>query len=257
MTEPRRREFEFELPMGYEDQDGRVHRTAVLRKMTGRDEAVMADKRYRTNGAKMITELIGNCLVRLGELDAPGPQVVQRLFSADRHFLLVRLREITFGPRMRATYSCAACHEATERTEDLTELEVVRLEDGEPPQDMVVRLEDGYVDRAGNVYDSMVFRYPVGTDEERIAAQARENVSRGKNALLARCLREMGDMPKAKVEALGSAVFVDLTLADRALIDHAMNNGGPGIKLRRTITCEGCGRDYEASLDMSNFLAAS
>jgi hypothetical protein len=103
----------------------------------------------------------------------------------------------------------------------------------------------------------MVFRYPVGTDEERIASQARENASHGKNALLARCLRAMGDMPTPKLEALGSAVFADLTLADRALIDHAMNNGGPGVKLRRTITCDGCGRDYSASLDMSNFLVAS
>ncbi|MFG3257560.1 hypothetical protein [Streptomyces sp. NPDC048172] len=257
MPEPRRREFELELPMGYEDQDGRVHRSAVLRKMTGRDEAVMADKRYRNNGAKMITELLGNCLVRLGDLESPGSHVVQRLFSADRHFLLVRLREITFGPQMRATYSCATCHEATERTEDLAELEVVRLEDGQLPEDMVVELDDGYVDRAGNVYDSMVFRYPVGTDEERIASQAKENASRGKNALLARCLRAMGDMPTPKLEALGSAVFADLTLADRARIDHAMNNGGPGIKLRRTITCDGCGRDYSASLDMSNFLVAS
>lgn len=257
MTEPRRREFELELPMGYEDQDGRVHRIAVLRKMTGRDEAVMADKRYRNNGAKMITELLANCLVRLGDLEAPGPPVVQRLFSADRHFLLVRLREITFGPQLRAAYSCTACHQATERIEDLAELEVVRLEDGEMPEDMVVRLDDGYVDRAGNVYDSMSFRYPIGTDEERIASQARDNASRGKNALLARCLRAMGDMPTPKLEALGTAVFADLTLADRALIDHAMNNGGPGIKLRRTITCDGCGRDYSASLDMSNFLVAS
>jgi hypothetical protein len=257
MTEPRRREFELELPMGYEDQDGRVHRTVVLRKMTGRDEAVMADKRYRNNGAKMITELLGNCLVRLGDLDSPGPRVVQRLFSADRHFLLVRLREITFGPYMRATYSCTTCHQATECTEDLAELEVVPLEDGQLPEDMVVRLDDGYVDRAGNIYDSMAFRYPVGSDEERIAPQARENASHGKNALLARCLRTMGDMPTPKLEALGSAIFADLTLADRALIDTAMNNGGPGIKLRRTITCDGCGRDYSASLDMSNFLVAS
>jgi hypothetical protein len=253
----RPREFTVELPIGYEDPDGQVHRDATLRKMTGRDEAVMADKRNRSNGARMITELLGNCLVRLGTLDRPGASAAQRLYSADRHFLLVKLREITFGPEMAATYSCATCQQATATVEDLTDLEVVRLGRGELLEDVVVHLEDGYVDRSGAVFDAMVFRHPTGADEERIAAAVRENAAHGKNALLARCLKAMGDMPTPRMEALGTSIFNDMTLSDRGLIDHAMNNGGPGIKLRRSVTCSGCGRDYTAALDMSNFLVAS
>jgi hypothetical protein len=256
-VESRAREFEFELPIGYEDQDGQVHRTAVLRKMTGRDEAIMADKRNRSNGARLITELIGNCLVRLGGIASPGAKAAQKLFSADRHFLLVKLREITFGPEMQATYSCPTCHQATVLIEDLSELEVTRLANGELLEDVVVHLEDGYVDRSGNVYECMVFRHPTGADEERIAALIRENASHGKNALLARCLKSMGDMPGPKLEALGTAIFSDMTLSDRALIDREMNNGGPGIELRHDIICGGCGREYSAALDMTNFLSAS
>jgi hypothetical protein len=255
--EARRREFEFELPIGYEDADGQIYRTAVLRKMTGRDEAVMADKRSRANGARMITELLAGCLVRLGSIEKPGVKVTQQMFSADRHFLLVKLREITFGKEMQATYSCATCRQATVVIEDLSELEVVRLPAGSLPEDMVVGLDDGYVDRTGEVYQTLLFRYPTGLDEERIAATVRENASRGKNALLARCLTTMGDLPEAKLEALGTSIFADLTLADRGAIDHAMNNGGPGIKLRRIVLCDNCGREYEAALDMSNFLVAS
>ena len=255
--EVHRREFEFELPIGYEDADGQVHRTAMLRKMTGRDEAVMADKRSRANGARMITELLAGCLVRLGSIEKPGAKVTQQMFSADRHFLLVKLREVTFGEEMQATYSCATCHQATVVAEDLSELEVVRLPAGSLPEDMMVQLDDGYVDRNGEVYQTLLFRYPTGLDEERIAPAVRENASRGKNALLARCLTSMGDVPEAKLQALGTSIFADLTLADRGAIDHAMNNGGPGIKLRRTVLCDNCGREYEAALDMSNFLVAS
>jgi hypothetical protein len=255
--EPRAREFEFELPVGYEDQDGQVHRTAALRKMTGRDEAIMADKRNRSNGARLITELLGSCLVRLGGITSPGVKVAQELLSADRHFLLVKLREITFGPEMQATYSCPTCHEATVLAEDLSELEVTRLGPGELLEDVVVHLEDGYVDRSGNVYDCMVFRHPTGADEERIAALVRENASHGKNALLARCLKSMGDMPRPKLEALGTAIFSDMTLPDRALVDRKLNNGGPGINLRHAVTCGGCGRGYSAALDMTNFLSVS
>lgn len=249
--------FEFELPIGYMDADGVLHRTAALRKMTGRDEGILADKKNRHNGARMITELLGNGLVRLGSIERPGAKVAQSLYSADRHFLLVKLREITFGPEMQATYSCPTCHEATAVLEDLAELEVVKLNDGELPEDMVVYLEDGYVDRGGERYDSLVFRYPTGVDEEKIAGITRENASHGKNALMARCLRAMGDMPQPRLEALGTAVFNDLTLGDRALIDRALNNGGPGIKMRREITCANCGRQYTTTLDLSGFLAPS
>ena len=52
-------------------------------------------------------------------------------------------------------------------------------------------------------------------------------------------------------------MFADLTLSDRALIDKALNNGGPGVKMRREVACVGCGREYTANLDLSNFLAPS
>ena len=249
--------YAFELPIGYVDEDGRVHRTATLRKMTGRDEALMADRHNRTNGARLITELIGACLLRLGTLERPGAKVAQALYSADRHFLLLKLREITFGPEMEASYSCPTCREATVVIEDLAALEVVRLDDETAPADIAVRLEDGYQDRNGEWYDTVVFRYATGADEEKVAGLIRDNPSNGKNALMARCLRAIGDMPRQRMEALGTAIFADLTLSDRALIDAALNSGGPGIRMRRDIQCIGCGRTYTTSLDLSNFLGRS
>jgi hypothetical protein len=251
------REFDVELPIGYEDDDGQIHRRATIRKMTGRDEAVMADKRYRHNGARMITELLGNCLLRLGTLDRPGPVVTRKMYSADRHYLLVRLREITFGPEMKATYTCPTCREATTFLEDLTTLEVIRLGDGETPADVVVELDDGYLDRDGRCYTTLVFRQPTGTDEEKIAAVIRENTASGKNALLTRCLKKMGDMPAARLEALGSAVFNDMPLGDRKRVDSAVSGEGTGMRLKRTVLCNGCARTYDTSLDMSDFLAGS
>lgn len=257
MESRRERSFEFDLPIGHVDADGRLHKKAALRKMTGRDEAVIADKSNRNNGARLITELLANCLVRLGTIERPAKPLIQSLYSADRHFLLMKLREITFGAEMQATYACPTCREANVVMEDLSALPVTRLDDGESPKDIVVELEDGYLDRSGTVYDTMVFRYPVGTDEERVAGMIRENASTGKNALMARCLKELGDMAPARREALGTAIFNDLTLSDRARIDKALNEGGPGVSMKREITCNGCGRKFGTTLDMSNFLAPS
>jgi hypothetical protein len=253
----RGREFEFELPIGYQDDDGCVHRSAILRKMTGRDEAMMADKKNRHNGARMVTELLGSCLVRIGAIDRPGSRVAQALYSADRYYLFIKLREITFGPELQASYVCPTCRESTMMVEDLSELEVVKLAEGELPEDMVVHLEDGYYERNGACYDTMIFRYPTGMDEEKIASIIRENPSHGKNALMARCLKAIGDMPQQRIDVLGTSIFSELTLGDRAAIDRKLNNGGPGIKMRRDLSCDTCGRQFTTSLDMSNFLAPS
>ena len=83
----------------------------------------------------------------------------------------------------------------------------------------------------------------------------RKNASLGKNALLARCLRTLGDMPRHRLEALGPKIFADLTMTDRRLIDRAFNEGVPGIDLIREIDCPACGHELRASLDMTNFLA--
>ena len=46
------------LPVGYmEEGNGKVHREATLRKMTGNEEALLADPKLRSNGGKLITAL--------------------------------------------------------------------------------------------------------------------------------------------------------------------------------------------------------
>jgi hypothetical protein len=258
METMRARQMECTLPIGYEDADGRLHRTAVLRKMTGRDESIIADKAHRGNAARMMTELLGSCVVRLGGIERPGRQVLQAMYSADRYFLLVKLRELTFGSEMAATYSCPTCKESTSTTEDLSTLEVIALGDGEVATDVLVELEDGYLDGGTALHTTLAFRYPCGSDEEKVAPAIRDNASQGKNALMTRCLKAVGDMDVARMEGLGTSIFNDLTLGDRAIIDKALNNGtSPGVKMRRDLTCNACGRRFTASLDFSNFLAVS
>jgi hypothetical protein len=249
--------FEFELPIGYVDEDGCVHRTAVLRKMTGRDEAIMADRRNRNSAARMLSELLASCLARVGTVERITPQIAQALYSADRYFLMLKLREITFGPEMETTYSCPTCKESQTMVDDLSEVRVTSL-DGAVPEDVRVELEDGFFDRlSGETYYTAVFRYPTGLDEEKITPATRENASLGKNAMMARCIVAFGDIPKPRLEALGTSIFNELTLGDRARIDRMLNDESPGVDMRRQFTCSACGRAYETTLDLSNFLTPS
>ena len=79
----------------------------------------------------------------------------------------------------------------------------------------------------------MTLRLPRGVDEAAVAPQMRKNPSLGKNALLARCVKQLGDLPPHRLEALGPKIFSDLTLTDRRLIDQALNEAAPGVDLVR------------------------
>src|SRR5260370_721626 len=99
-TFPKTREFEFTLPVGYTDKEGQVHRTVRIRKMTGREESILTDKRFQRNGGKLVTELLHSCLLGLGTLPKNGSSAVSGMYSVDRNFLLFKLRSITFGPEL-------------------------------------------------------------------------------------------------------------------------------------------------------------
>ena len=249
-----RREVDVELPVGFLDDDGRLHKNATLRKMTGHEEAILADRKLRKNGGKLVSELLTGCVRRLGEVDRISRPVVAKLCSPDRNFLLLKLRTITFGDQLEASYTCPHCGETTPITEDLDALPVRRT-NGDGPGEIVVELEDGYEDNDGSFYTSMVFRLPTGSDEEKVASISRENASQGMNALLTRCLVGLGDMPEPRRQALGTKVLADLTMGDRARIDRAFRGGMPGVDLLREVECSSCMRTFKASLDFTSFFS--
>lgn len=245
------RSFEVVLPVGVADGEGNLITDVVLRKMTGREEAVLADRKYQRNGGKLVTELLSQCIVSIGGRQADR-RLVRTMTSVDRNFLLLKLRAITFGSELEARYTCPGCGSVDVVTEDLDELPV-RPATGS--SEIEIELEDGYLDKEGMLHSSMILRLPNGGDEEAVAGQIRENASTGKNALLGRCMISLGQVERHRIEAMGSRILADLTLSDRRLIDRTMTERTPGVDLTRHLDCPDCGHEHEANLDLSNFLS--
>jgi hypothetical protein len=254
---PRAREYEFTLPIGWVDEQGQAQRQVVLRKMTGREEAILADKRNQRNGGKLVSELLASCIVRIGGATPNGHagKAASSMYSVDRNFLLLKLRSITFGPELEASYNCPHCGEVIRTTENLDELPVRMLEDSQAADEILLELEDGYLDRDGQLHTALKLRLPTGADEEAVAPQIRQNAAEGKNCLLARCMKSLGDLPKQRLEAVGPKIIAELTLVDRRTIDRALNQAAPGVSLMRTVECPGCGQKFQNTLDLSRFLA--
>lgn len=250
-----KREIALTLPIGYTDEGGQLHRDVVMRKMTGKEEAILADRRNQRNGGRLVTELLHSCLVQLGDLPKNGTSMISNMYSADRNYLLIKLRSITFGSELQAEYTCPSCGEQMRVVENLDELPVRPLGDGESADDIKIELEDGYADRDNQIHYALTMRLPTGADEEAVAPQMRQNASLGKNGLLARCLKSLGDLPRHRLEALGPKILADLTMTDRRLIDRALNQAAPGIDLVREVECPNCGHIFKTTMDMSHFLA--
>ncbi|MFE9611285.1 hypothetical protein [Streptomyces sp. NPDC006012] len=107
-----RTEFPFELPRGYVDESGAVHRSGVMRLATARDELVpLRDDRVRENSAYLSVVLISRVLVRLGAIEDVHPGVVEDLFASDLAFLQDFYRRINAEGHTRAAVTCPSCQE--------------------------------------------------------------------------------------------------------------------------------------------------
>jgi len=240
------------LPVGLEDAEtGDVLRELTLRKMTGNEEAVLAEPKLRRNGGKLVSALIAGCARVDGK--PLGVEAARRLTSADRNFLLLELRRLTFGDLMDAQYTCPRCGTATHVMEDLDDLPIRTVDDGATDADIEVHLDDGYRDADGNVHHDLVFRLPTGADEEAAHALRDDNPSRQRDALITNCLLSVGDLEPRRMRALGVRLLADLSMGDRRLIQRRFEEAVPGPELARTVTCDRCGDEFRQSLDMTHF----
>lgn len=114
-------EFEFELPVGYTDPDGVVHRHGIMRMATAMDEiAPLRDVRVRSNQAYLAVVLLARVVTRLGTLASVSTTVIENLFVADLAYLQALYRRINEEGTSIISVTCPHCQNPHEV--DLAEL---------------------------------------------------------------------------------------------------------------------------------------
>lgn len=88
-------EVEFELPRGYKDKDGVVHKFGVMRYATGLDREAL-DKVVSQNPSIANTLLLARCIKSLGDVPLTD-DLLRNLSMKDRNYLFNLIREIAFG----------------------------------------------------------------------------------------------------------------------------------------------------------------
>ncbi|KRF07217.1 hypothetical protein ASG89_17910 [Paenibacillus sp. Soil766] len=103
-------EYEFELPRGYVDDNGTLHKKGVMRLATAADEILpMRDQRVQQNPGYLTIILLTRVITNLGDLRAIDTRVVEKFFTADLAFLQNFYRQINEMEAPRVHTSCPKC----------------------------------------------------------------------------------------------------------------------------------------------------
>lgn len=105
-----RTEFEFELPRGYVDEAGTVHRHGSMRLATARDELrPQIDLRVKENPAYLSVVLLSQVITRIGTVTDVHAGVVERMYATDVAFLQDFYRRVNSEGHTRAAVTCPHC----------------------------------------------------------------------------------------------------------------------------------------------------
>ncbi|WP_030246204.1 hypothetical protein [Streptomyces sp. NRRL S-350] len=110
-----RTEFEFELPLGYVDDEGGVHRHGTMRLATARDELMpQIDLRVKENPAYLSVVLLSHVITSLGDITDVHAGIVERMYATDVAFLQDLYQRINSEGHTRAAVTCPHCDGAFE-----------------------------------------------------------------------------------------------------------------------------------------------
>jgi hypothetical protein len=230
-----------ELPGGHHDADGRRHREVELTALRGRSEELLCATDRAP--AELVTAVLADCLLRVGDLAPVDEALTRALTVGDRSYLLLRLREATFGPDVALVAHCAwpDCGEKVDVAFRIPDVPI--RAQAEPGPVHEVMLSPEAAPNAPTADRVRRFRLPTGADQESCAALLDTNPAAALRALLDACLLpdDRGDVateltPRAcsEIEAAVAAVA-----------------GGPELTMRAG--CPRCRRGFDIPFDVPDF----
>lgn len=106
-------EYQFTLPLGYQDEEGSLHREGTMRLATAADEILpLKDPRVQQNEAYLIVILLSRVVTKLGSVNLVTPKVVEGLYAADLAYLQEFYNRINHGGKAQVEAACPKCDHA-------------------------------------------------------------------------------------------------------------------------------------------------
>lgn len=108
-------EFEFELPKGYVDPNGDVHKKGTMRLATAADEILpLRDPRVQQNAGYLTVILLSRVVTKLGTLSTVNTHVIENLFTMDLAYLQDLYQRINLSETPKYQITCPHCNQQFE-----------------------------------------------------------------------------------------------------------------------------------------------
>ncbi|NLV86836.1 MAG: phage tail assembly protein [Clostridiales bacterium] len=113
--------YDFELPRGYVDSIGEVHKRGKMRLATAGDEiAATRDPRVLSNPSYLTIVILSSVITELEGMDTVVPNIVERFFTADLAFLQDMYQRINSIEPPKMTVVCPDCGKTHEVSVNFT-----------------------------------------------------------------------------------------------------------------------------------------
>ena len=237
-----------ELPCGLL-KDGKLQTAAEIIPMTGAVRKMIARPEIRQNPAKVIDTILLQCVKSVGSVPKLKKDVADRLFMADRDFLIMEIRRISLGDKVNSVLQCGSCNAKLNVSIDLrSDVPVKKLEDVSHKiegENVTFKLVDA------SLKLDATFRFPNGSDQHAVAMLYKKNPIEANYALYQRCLISWNGTP---AEDLPSGFFETQGLKIVDYIDENFMENMPGPDMRVPMNCNECSAEIVLSMESSDFL---
>lgn len=244
--------FEYQLPAGLIDAQAGVHKQVELLPLTGHEEELLANADYPV--ATLVTEVLSRCVKSIGSVVDVTPAVIRSLLVADRQYLLLMLRQLTFGDRIQATLPCPwpGCGKGVDVDFRISKIPITRCGDVRPVYEMRVEVFDGAaelgLDPTENTPLTVRYRLPNGADQESVLDVINRGEAVALSVLLSRCIQQFGSISKPDADWV-----TRLPASIRLLIEQEMEARAPSLDLTMEAECPECRRAFLAPFELQDF----
>lgn len=227
-----------ELPCGIL-HDGKVYDRVRVKELTGRQQNYLVDMELVSDNLghvpKLLQDLTDDYTTAEGlPLDMPVKEAIWQLSSEDVEFILLKIRESTYGPVMALPVACPHCGKQQTNRIDLDKLEVVHL------KDKTVRTKKVELPKTKQTAEVKLLYLKDLFDLYKVLKEGSNKLYTGALHLSTAKLGEIEDVTEDHL--------LDLPATDLQVIEEAFSALRSSLDTTITHECTGCAKEFDTPL---------
>lgn len=247
-----------DLLAGYKDENGEVHTKVEYEGITGEVEEAISKADVKRNGGKIVNTLLEKCVYKIGDYEKSKmssddwADIIKGLYVGDQDWLVLNIRKYSDPDNeIEVMHQCPnpRCGEKNRIFVDIDELDI---DEFKGKHEVNFELPVGYKKKKKNGEEEVrkkgKMRLPKGEDREVLVPIAQRNLAKGNTMMMTRCVTELGG------KQVHDGIFKKMLSRDRKYLLNVLEENGFGVDLQISADCAYCGRKFDVTLNVINFI---